>query len=92
MKYYVVYQYVGEHDKNDYHVEYDWACFSSQKCRDKKHAFQMFWLKKENGYYNAHYEHKRDFKIIDVKALNEEEAICFRNDYWQNIARLGYQR
>lgn len=82
-KYFVIYQYVGKDEEDDYHTHsYDWVAY---RCVDERHALERFWNYEEGGYYFNHREHKKDFKILEVKSFDsEEEEEKFKSDYWRN--------
>ena len=76
----VVYKYVGEKERGDYHVDCDW-----QICRvdDFKRAILLFWNQEEGGYYRRRNEHKKDF-IIKKVLCDEKEISDFIDEYWKN--------
>ena len=91
MKYYVIYQYVGETGRQRYHVKYDWIRFDSL---DAKHALEKFWnYNSDSGtYFHTNREHKKDFKILDVKTFSDtEEESNFRRKYWEEVDPCGFQ-
>ena len=94
MIYYVIYKFVGSRDDCDagnYHGNFfDWVRFS--ECPDVHHALERFWRHEESGtdYYN-HRDHKRDFKILDIRQFEtEEERHNFVTSYWTGKDIYGY--
>ena len=88
MNYFVVYQYVGKREREDYHCDYyDWVRL--RDCRDMRHALVRFWNFEECGYFNYHREHKKDFKIIDIKTFdNLEDEQTFMDLYWNGVPKV----
>lgn len=76
----VVYKYVGQEDRGDYHVDCDWQIC---KADDFKRALLLFWNQEEGGYYRRRNEHKKDFIIKNV-LCDEKEISDFIDEYWKN--------
>ena len=77
----VIYEYVGQEDRGDYHMNCDWEVFYHED--DLKMALLLFWNRKEGGHYHRRSEHKKDFIIKNVLCV-EKEIDDFINEYWKN--------
>lgn len=84
--YYVIYKFVGsDSDCSDghYHEDFfDWVRFGN--CPDVHHALERFWRYEEGGTdYYIHRDHKKDFKILDIRRFETEDEIHnFVTSYW----------